>query len=81
MRFELTPLTFLRQQRFHTTRQKLLSASPKHTTVTHIAYANGFYHLGRFSANYRQLFGNLPSKTLARHHRYSGARLTPFLAR
>ena len=39
--------------------------SPLHT-VTEIALDNGFTHLGRFSVNYRELFGESPSETLAR---------------
>jgi AraC family ethanolamine operon transcriptional activator len=27
----------------------------------------GFYHLGQFSRDYRRLFGESPSATLARH--------------
>ena len=33
-------------------------------SVTEVAYAHGFEHLGRFSAYYRERFGELPSDTV-----------------
>jgi AraC-like DNA-binding protein len=63
-------------QRFHATRQQLTVASPGQTTVTQVAYDNGFYHLGRFSADYRRLFGELPSKTLLQQYRNPGSKLS-----
>lgn len=38
----------------------------RNTGVTEIATAWGFGHLGRFSASYRQYFGNLPSEEAGR---------------
>jgi len=38
------------------------------TTVTYVAMDHGFFQLGRFSADYRRAFGELPSVTLLRHH-------------
>jgi len=35
-------------------------------TVTAVAAEHGFYHFGRFSAEYQSLFGELPSETLRR---------------
>lgn len=35
------------------------------TTVTGVAVRWGFFHFGRFSHDYRQLFGQAPSQTLA----------------
>ena len=34
--------------------------------VKQIAYSHGFSHLGHFSSDYRQLFGEAPSETLRR---------------
>lgn len=62
--FDLTPVGFLRLQRFHIARRNLLAATPGETTVAHIAHDAGFYHLGHFSSGYFQLFGELPSATL-----------------
>jgi len=53
-------------QRFHVARRKLINAVPGSTTIANIAYENGFYHLGRFSGCYQELFHELPSKTLQR---------------
>jgi AraC-like DNA-binding protein len=78
--FQLTPIGFIRLQRFHAARQKLTAASPRQTTVAHVACNNGFYHLGRFSADYRRLFGELPSKTLLQQYSYTGKEMSPLLA-
>ncbi len=39
------------------------------TTVTDVALDSGFAHLGRFSAAYRQRYGESPSQTLRRARR------------
>ncbi len=41
-------------------------SQPQSRTVTEVAMAWGFYHLGRFSSQYRQLFDELPSVTVKR---------------
>jgi len=58
-----TPIGWVRQVRLARTRQQLLEAEPD-ANVTDIATANGFTELGRFSAQYREAFGELPSQTL-----------------
>lgn len=42
----------------------LLSEPPAELTVTKAAYSSGFHHLGRFSSEYKALFGEAPSQTL-----------------
>ena len=51
-------------------RQALLSANCKLMTVTEIATSFGFVELGRFSVEYRKVFGESPSQTL--HHAFRG---------
>jgi len=60
-----TPMQFLAECRLRCAREALQSASPA-DTVSSIAYACGFSHLGRFSVSYRQRFGESPSATLLR---------------
>ena len=65
--FGMTPLQFLRLRRLHAVRLDLLTAHPvKNRTVNEIAFAHGFYELGRFAGFYKQVFGELPSVTLQR---------------
>lgn len=45
-------------------RWALLSADASLTTVTAIATGFGFLELGRFSVEYRKVFGESPSRTL-----------------
>lgn len=60
-----TPLGWVRQMRLRRARQQLLHAS-RDATVTDVAIANGFTQLGRFAAQYRKVFGELPSSTSQR---------------
>jgi AraC-like DNA-binding protein len=60
-----TPLGWVRQMRLRRARQQLLQSS-RGATVTDVAIANGFNQLGRFAAQYRKVFGELPSSTFQR---------------
>jgi AraC-like DNA-binding protein len=62
-RFGCSPTQWLRQQRLHTAREKLLSAAPG-TSVTRIALELGFSSSSAFASHYRRLFGELPSETI-----------------
>jgi AraC-like DNA-binding protein len=57
---------FLKRQRMEAVRRDLLAAEPGSTTVTEVALRYCCTHLGRFSAEYRRRFGELPSDTLRR---------------
>lgn len=56
-----TPTTILRDLRLDAVRERL-QASPD-TAITELALTHGFGHLGRFSAYYRERFGELPTQT------------------
>ncbi len=62
--FGISPTEFMRRRRLHAVRQKLITASASDNTVYQTAFEYGFSELGRFAADYRRLFGELPSETL-----------------
>jgi AraC-like DNA-binding protein len=62
----VNPVVFLRHQRLHGARRKLLAADPGEATVKMAALESGFRHLGRFAVQYRALFGESPRETLGR---------------
>jgi transcriptional regulator GlxA family with amidase domain len=62
----LPPCRHLRMLRLSVARRALLIANCELTTVTEIAINFGFVELGRFSVEYRRLFGESPSQTLSR---------------
>jgi transcriptional regulator GlxA family with amidase domain len=63
-----TPLEFLRALRLIEARQAL-STCGSDTTVTEVAARFGFRQLGRFAGQYRDRFGESPSRTLRRSAR------------
>jgi AraC-like DNA-binding protein len=62
----LGPRRYLALRRMHLARRALRDAAPTGTTVTETATRFGFWQFGRFAGEYKQLFGELPSTTLAR---------------
>jgi AraC family ethanolamine operon transcriptional activator len=62
----VSPLNYLKILRLQAARQRLQTSDPDITTVTQIAQRFGFWHLGRFSRYYQEMFGELPSETLRR---------------
>jgi transcriptional regulator GlxA family with amidase domain len=60
----LPPHRCLRRSRLSWARQELMLARDRSVTVTEIATALGFVELGRFSVEYRRMFGESPSTTL-----------------
>jgi AraC-like DNA-binding protein len=61
----VSPMRYLRNARFDWV-QAALRDAPAHETVTGIAMRCGFGHMGRFSVEYRQRFGESPSATRRR---------------
>ncbi|ROL84960.1 AraC family transcriptional regulator [Pseudomonas chlororaphis] len=64
--FALSPMVYLKKYRLNAVRQEILEHGSART-ISEIALGWGFSHLGRFSAEYRKLFGESPSVTLQRH--------------
>jgi transcriptional regulator GlxA family with amidase domain len=64
--YGLPPCRHLRMLRLSEARRALLSADCELTTVTEVAMCFGFVELGRFSVEYRKVFGESPSHTLCR---------------
>jgi AraC-like DNA-binding protein len=63
------PKKFLVLRRMDFARQALSVADPSATSVTEVATQYGFWELGRFSVEYKSLFGESPSVTLRRERR------------
>jgi AraC family ethanolamine operon transcriptional activator len=63
--FSLSPQKFLKSYRLNKARSTLLKSNDPKTKVADIANQYGFWHMGQFAADYRMLFGELPSRTLA----------------
>jgi AraC-like DNA-binding protein len=64
--YGLPPCRHLRMLRLSRVRRALLSSHNQVVTVTAIATYFGFAELGRFSVEYRKVFGESPSATLQR---------------
>ena len=66
---DINPVAYLRAIRLNRVRRALkANAGCPDITVADIAAHWGFWHLSRFAANYKQIFGELPSETLRRQH-------------
>jgi AraC-like DNA-binding protein len=62
----VSPKQFLLMRRMNFARRDLIRANPKTTTVSEIATRYGFWQFGQFAGQYKLIFGELPSVTLAR---------------
>jgi len=75
--FDTSPREFLHKLRLNTIRRALRHADPTNSIIG-IAFDYGITHLGRFSADYRALFGEKPSDTLRAHGFDDASTRTPF---
>lgn len=65
----VSPKLYLKARRLKEVRRKLRQDDD--TSVKEVAIDHGFFHAGQFAADYRRMFGELPSETL-RHELASG---------
>jgi len=64
--FGTSPGQYQLALRLTSVRDQLLSVPGNQKTICEIAARHGFEHQGRFSAQYRRLFGETPSQTRAK---------------
>jgi transcriptional regulator GlxA family with amidase domain len=62
--YGMSPIQYFKVRRLHRARRALKSAIPERSAVKRAALAAGLSDLGRFSVEYRALFGQSPSATL-----------------
>ncbi len=62
--YGISPIRYLRLLRYAKARRDLINADPERTTVTDIAAKWRFWHFGRFSVEYKAIYGESPSDTL-----------------
>lgn len=62
----LSPKTYLKALKLNEARRELRRDDSTLATVSDVAVRYGFWHLSKFAADYRWLFGELPSQTLAK---------------
>ena len=60
--FGVTPKRYLLAMRLSAVRRTLLS-SVEHRSVSDVAAQWGFWHMSKFAADYKRMFGELPSAT------------------
>jgi AraC family ethanolamine operon transcriptional activator len=65
-RYGVSPKAYLLGFRLNGVRRDLRRADPASVKVIDIANNWGFWHMGKFAADYRKLFGELPSQTMNR---------------
>jgi AraC family transcriptional regulator, ethanolamine operon transcriptional activator len=70
--FGISPHRFLKLRRLAVVRSKLRAWEGQAPLVKSVALAHGFWHLGQFAQDYRALYGEIPSDTLARARRAAG---------
>lgn len=66
---------YLLLRRLHLVRRSLAGTAGARTRIKTVALDHGFWHLGQFARDYRALFGETPTETLAGAQRGRGAAL------
>jgi AraC-like DNA-binding protein len=72
-----TPQRYVRRLRLHRIRHRLASDAEQRCTIALVANQWGISELGRMSVDYRRLFGERPSETLAHAHGRTFTAQTP----
>ena len=75
----ITPRQFLHRHRMNSAHRELLASDAESAMTTKIAAQWGFTELGRFSVEYKTLYGESPSVTLHRRKRSPPMRLSDAL--
>ena len=58
-----TPMQFLKERKLHKARVAILNSNGE-SLIKQIAFNSGFTNMSSFSRDYRNLFGELPSRTV-----------------
>jgi AraC family ethanolamine operon transcriptional activator len=67
-RFGVTPKKYIKLLRLAGVREGLLTFDAQSCeSIIELAGIHGFWHMGQFAADYRRVYGELPSETLNRH--------------
>jgi AraC-like DNA-binding protein len=66
----VAPNAYVRERKLLKVRSRMLNFHSGVQNVTEVALEYGFSHLGRFSSEYKQLFGESPSETLRSRRRH-----------
>lgn len=70
---DTSPMEYFKKRRLTDARMALLGCVPQRGSIKRAALGAGLPHLGRFAAEYRSLFGELPATTLNDRARDSSA--------
>jgi AraC family ethanolamine operon transcriptional activator len=66
-RFGVSPKEYLKAHRLNGVRRELRRAHAAAIRISDVANRWGFWHMGQFAADYRRLFGELPSETQVKY--------------
>ena len=75
----ISPRTYMRWCRIRAAHRELLQHDPARTKVGDVAANWSFTEFGRFAAEYKKLFGELPSKTLRKRTSFTPRRISDLL--
>ena len=63
----MTSKNYMKGQKLYSIHKELWACETSNIEIRNIAHKYGFWHMGQFAADYRKLFGELPSITQNRH--------------